>query len=176
MQVLCCKLCKICTKNSLNVWNIKSKVSRKKTKGAENNFSNDHVVKVKWSRGQQQTASTFPQGLRAWEVRWQKAGFPSLPTPFCQRQPQSPTSLSWSPITHRKWKLSASRAVPNRSPRAVRYGMEKLSGSLPLRHMECTIQSDIHNNSNTWRRKKRLDHHILIIKDTARSLHNSLQR
>lgn len=128
---------------------------------------------MKWSRGQQQTASTFPQGLRAWEVRWQKAGFPSLPTPFCQRQPQSPTSLSWSPITHRKWKLSASRAVPNRSPRAVRYGMEKLSGSLPLRHMECTIQSDIHNNSNTWRRKKRLDHHILIIKDTARSLHNS---
>lgn len=33
---------------------------------------------------------------------------------------QSPTSLSLSPITHKKWKLKASRAVPSRSPRAVR--------------------------------------------------------
>lgn len=70
--------------------------------------------------------------------------------------PQSPTSLSWSPMTHRKWKLRASRAVPSRSPSAVRYGMEKLSGSLPLRHMEWTIQSEMHSSSSTWRRKKRL--------------------
>lgn len=32
--------------------------------------------------------------------------------------------------------------------------MEKLSGSLPLRHMKCTIQSAIHNSSNTWKRSK----------------------
>lgn len=69
--------------------------------------------------------------------------------------PQSPTSLSWSPMTHRKWKLRASRAVPSRSPSAVRYGMEKLSGSLPLRHMEWTIQSEMHSSSSTWRRKRR---------------------
>lgn len=118
----------------------------------------------------------IPTRLKGVRSQMAKSRVPSLPTPLCQRQPQSPTSLSWSPITHRKWKLSASRAVPNRSPRAVRYGMEKLSGSLPLRHMECTIQSDIHNNSNTWRRKKRLDYHIIIIKDTAGSLHNSLQK
>ena len=33
--------------------------------------------------------------------------------------------------------------------------MEKLSGSLPLRHIECTIQSAIHSNSNTCRRRRR---------------------
>lgn len=81
-----------------------------------------------------------------------RAEFPSRPPLPTLARPQSPTSLSWSPMSHRKWKLRASRAVPSRSPSAVRYGMEKLSGSLPLRHMECTIQSAIHNNSSTWKR------------------------
>lgn len=57
-------------------------------------------------------------------------------------------------MINRKWKLRARKAVPNRSPSAVRYGIEKLSGSFPLFHMECTIQSAMQSNKNTWEGKR----------------------
>lgn len=131
--------------------------------GAENSLRTCYVAQVKMIKSGRQ---------RCWEAKgssvWPLGGAlqPAAQSPCCRRRgrsleslqspaPQSPTSLSWSPMTQRKWKLRASRAVPSRSPSAVRYGMEKLSGSLPLRHMEWTIQSAMHSSSSTWRRKRR---------------------
>lgn len=136
--------------------------------GAENSPQTHYVAQVKVLKSGRQRcwaakgSSIWPLvGGQGGEARQQAAQ-----SPCCRRRgrslqslqpsaPQSPTSLSWSPMTHRKWKLRASRAVPSRSPSAVRYGMEKLSGSLPLRHMEWTIQSEMHSSSSTWRRKRR---------------------
>lgn len=40
--------------------------------------------------------------------------------------------------------------MPSRSPRAVKYGMEKLSGSRPRPHIQCTIQSAMYRRISTW--------------------------
>lgn len=42
-----------------------------------------------------------------------------------------------------KRKHRARKPVPNRSPSAVRYGMEKLSGSRPFLHIKRTIRSAV---------------------------------
>lgn len=53
-------------------------------------------------------------------------------------------------MSQRTWKLSARSPVPSRSPRAVKYGMEKLSGSRPRPHIQCTIQSAMYRRISTW--------------------------
>lgn len=40
-----------------------------------------------------------------------------------------------------------------RSPSAVKYGMEKLSGSRSLPHIQCTIQSAMYRRMRTWRQE-----------------------
>lgn len=57
-------------------------------------------------------------------------------------------------MSQRTWKLSARSPVPSRSPRAVKYGMEKLSGSRPRPHIQCTIQSAMYRRISTWGRHK----------------------
>lgn len=63
--------------------------------------------------------------------------------------PQSPTSESPSPMALSSKKEMASRAVPNRSPRAVKYGMAELSGSTRRVHIQCTITWAMYSSRNT---------------------------
>lgn len=61
-------------------------------------------------------------------------------------------------MSQRIWKLSARSPVPSRSPRAVKYGMEKLSGSRPRPHIQCTIQSAMYRRISTWRDRRAYSH------------------
>ncbi|KAF3859610.1 hypothetical protein F7725_022009 [Dissostichus mawsoni] len=70
-----------------------------------------------WLKGSRERPLTHEERRQEWpsvSSRHLRCLFVSLSSP------QSPTSLSWSPMTHRKWKLRASSAVPSKSPRAVR--------------------------------------------------------
>lgn len=67
---------------------------------------------------------------------------------------QLPKLESLSPINQRIWKQRARKPVPRRSPRAVRYGMEKLSGSMPRPHIQWTIQSARYRRSATCSKAK----------------------
>lgn len=57
-------------------------------------------------------------------------------------------------MSQRTWKLRARSPVPSRSPKAVKYGMEKLSGSRPRPHIQFTIQSAMYRRISTWRDRR----------------------
>ena len=56
-------------------------------------------------------------------------------------------SAPW--VSSTRLKLRAKRLVPSRSPSAVRYGMEKLSGSSPRLHIPRTSRSAMYNRITT---------------------------